>query len=159
MMHAWTWFFGKISPSPAHTSTGGGNRKRDRLRLVFLKQKKHQICECLEEPVVAESTPQPQEETQAEVSQPEVKLDAQEPIIIEEIGKTKEKNVENLTLLELLRLGWMKSVSPAPSQPEQESGAENIQELSKIPQSLYLLHDFGHASSTTEITAVTGMQA
>lgn len=159
MMHAWTWFFGKIIPSPAHTSTGGGNRKRDRLHLVFLKQKKHQICECLEEPVVAESTPQPQEETQVEVSQPEVILEAQEPIIIEEIGEAKEKTVENFTLLKLLRLGWKKSQAPALSQPEQESGEENIQERSKIPQSLYLLHDIGHASSTTEITAVTGMQA
>lgn len=159
MIRPLSWFLGKFGPSPAHSPSSHGSRKKNRFHLVFRKQKKHKICECLDEPVVAESTPQPQEEAQVGAVTPQVILDAPEAIAIEEVGRPKEKRVESFTLLKLLRVGWMKSQAPVPVHPKEECANQISPELNKMPQSLYLLHDIGHASSTTEVTAVTGMQA
>lgn len=152
MIRPLSWFFGKLSFTPGHSPSSHGSKKKDRFHLVFRKQKKFKICECLDEPVVAESTPQPQEEAHVEAVLPPVILDAPEAITIEEVGRPKEKSVESFTLLKLLRVGWMKSRTPVPAHITLESANQTSQELNKMPQSLYLLHDIGHASSTTAAT-------
>ncbi|SGZ56192.1 CIC11C00000005048 [Sungouiella intermedia] len=161
MTSSWFWFFGKTN-SPPHTPPCRGSRKRDRLRSIFSKQNRHKICDCQEGRVVAESTPEPQTEPHTEhlpvVEQSEVILDTVEPITIEEVGQSKQ-NVECFTLLKVLRLDWMKSQKTTTAHSELQCAPQIHKELGKPPRSLYFLQDIGPGSSTTEVSAVTGMQA
>lgn len=154
------WFIGKASLQPTLAETGSSIRKRDKLRRLFSKRKKPASAETEPAPtseapdaqpehaggddLAAHSTAVAEVETEAVYLQPI-------PITIDEAQEGKT-GTEGLTLLKLLRLGWMKPLGEAGSKKVAPSDP-------KVPQSLYFLHNIGHATSTTEVSNVTGMQA